>query len=43
MKKSKGKPRRLSVKKQTVKTGRGGGKVRKEPPIYRMEPRKRRS
>ena len=33
MKKSEGKPRRLSVKKQAVKTGGGGGKRRRTGPV----------
>ncbi len=33
MKKSEGKPRRLSVKKQAVKTGGEGGKRRRTGPI----------
>ena len=33
MKKSEGKPRRLSVKKEAVKTGGGGGKHRRTPPV----------
>ena len=45
MKKSEGKPRRLSVKKQAVKTGGGGGKHRRTGPVesdvVRIRQRKR--
>lgn len=40
MKKSEGKPRRLSVKKQAVKTGGGGGK-RRRTDVDRIRQRER--